>query len=152
MRHILALFYTKHLQADEEGTPTQTQRRRRDDTPEEDEDVEMEDEDQDTGSGSVEQLSKSLVRYAISCEHSRKPIKRQDINEKGETLHDTALDWTDCVSTGLEYAPVQRCVQPYQCRAHGRLWHAAHGASKGGEGNSAAKARYAISSYMSNMT
>ncbi|KAF1935079.1 MAGE-domain-containing protein [Clathrospora elynae] len=37
---------------------------------------------QDAGSGSVEQLSKSLVRYALSCEHSRKPIKRPDINEK----------------------------------------------------------------------
>jgi hypothetical protein len=39
---------------------------------------------QDTGSGSLVQLSKGLVRYALSCEHSRKPIKRQDINEKGE--------------------------------------------------------------------
>ncbi|KAF2824610.1 MAGE-domain-containing protein [Ophiobolus disseminans] len=66
--------------ADEEATPTQ--RRRRDDTPEEDEDVDMEDDEQESGSGSVEQLSKGLVRYAISCEHSRKPIKRQDINEK----------------------------------------------------------------------
>jgi hypothetical protein len=44
----------------------------------------MEDDEQDGGSGSVEQLSRGLVRYAISCEHSRKPIKRQDINEKGE--------------------------------------------------------------------
>jgi hypothetical protein len=42
--------------------------------------------EQDTGSGSVEQLSKGLVRYAISCEHSRKPIKRQDINEKGQSI------------------------------------------------------------------
>jgi hypothetical protein len=36
------------------------------------------------GSGSLEQLSKGLVRYALSCEHSRKPIKRQDISEKGK--------------------------------------------------------------------
>ncbi|KAL1797194.1 hypothetical protein ACET3X_003800 [Alternaria dauci] len=62
-------------------TPTQTHRRRRDDTPEDDEDVDM-DEAMDQGSGSVGQLAKGLVRYALSCEHSRKPIKRQDINEK----------------------------------------------------------------------
>jgi hypothetical protein len=70
---------------EEEATPTQNQRRTRNDTPDMDEDVEMEDGDQDTGSGSVEQLAKSLVRYAISCEHSRKPIKRPDINEKGRS-------------------------------------------------------------------
>ncbi|KAH3996183.1 hypothetical protein HBH98_116570 [Parastagonospora nodorum] len=62
--------------------PTQTPRRRRDDTPEEDEDIDMDEATQHTGSGSLEQLSKGLVRYALSCEHSRKPIKRQDINEK----------------------------------------------------------------------
>ncbi|KAH7070701.1 MAGE family-domain-containing protein [Paraphoma chrysanthemicola] len=61
--------------------PTQTQRQRRDDTPE-DEDADMDDEQEERGSGSLEQLSKGLVRYAISCEYSRKPIKRQDINEK----------------------------------------------------------------------
>lgn len=33
--------------------------------------------------GSVGQLSKSLVRYALSCEAARKPIKRQDVNERG---------------------------------------------------------------------
>ena len=43
----------------------------------------MEEESQDGGSNSVEQLSKGLVRYALSCELARKPIKRQDINEKG---------------------------------------------------------------------
>lgn len=68
---------------DDAPTPTQTQRRRRDPTPEEDDDVEMGDEEQG-GSGSVEQLSKGLVRYALSCEYSRKPIKRQDISEKGQ--------------------------------------------------------------------
>jgi hypothetical protein len=45
----------------------------------------MEDAERDSGgSGSLEQLSKGLVRYALSCEHSRKPIKRQDISEKGK--------------------------------------------------------------------
>lgn len=39
---------------------------------------------QDNGSGSVDQLSKGLVRYALACEYARKPIKRQDVNEKGE--------------------------------------------------------------------
>ena len=45
----------------------------------------MEDQE-DTGSGSVEQLSKGLVRYALSCEYARKPIKRADITEKGEGI------------------------------------------------------------------
>lgn len=36
------------------------------------------------GSESLARLSKGLVRYALACEHARKPIKRQDINEKGE--------------------------------------------------------------------
>ena len=67
--------------------PTQTQRnRRREDSPE-DEDQAM-DADMDTqhdyGSGGVQQLSKGLVRYALACEHARKPIKRAEINEKGE--------------------------------------------------------------------
>lgn len=76
---------TRRAAADEDApTPAQTQRRRRDATPEEDEDVDMEDQEPGRGSGSLEQLSKGLVRYALSCEYSRKPLKRQDINEKGE--------------------------------------------------------------------
>jgi hypothetical protein len=39
-------------------------------------------ETQAGGSGSFEQLSKSLVRYALACEYARIPIKRQDINQK----------------------------------------------------------------------
>jgi hypothetical protein len=75
------------MEEDETPAPTQTQRRRRrDDTPEEDEDVDVEEATQrDQGSGSIEQLAKGLVRYALSCEHARKPIKRQDINEKGKS-------------------------------------------------------------------
>ncbi|CAO2653278.1 Nn.00g026890.m01.CDS01 [Neocucurbitaria sp. VM-36] len=75
----------RRVAADEEDapTPTQTQRNRRlHDAPEDSEDVDMEDSQQDSGSGSLEQLSKGLVRYALSCEYSRKPIKRQDVNEK----------------------------------------------------------------------
>jgi hypothetical protein len=36
-----------------------------------------------SGSGSVQQLAKNLVRYALACEYARRPIKRQEINEKG---------------------------------------------------------------------
>ncbi|KAJ4331388.1 hypothetical protein N0V95_009896 [Ascochyta clinopodiicola] len=63
-------------------TVTQTQRNRRQaDTPDDEGDVDM-DASQSNGSGSVEQLAKSLVRYALSCEYARKPIKRQDVNER----------------------------------------------------------------------
>ncbi|KAF1832887.1 MAGE-domain-containing protein [Decorospora gaudefroyi] len=75
----------RRVDTDEEDTPApaQTERRgRRDDAPGEDEDVDMEETQQHHGSGSLQQLTKGLVRYALSCEHSRKPIKRQDINEK----------------------------------------------------------------------
>lgn len=70
---------------DEEASPPpQTQRnRQREATPDDDEDVDMDDGRQEHGSGSLQQLSKGLVRYTLSCEHARKPIKRQDINEKG---------------------------------------------------------------------
>ena len=66
-------------------TPTQTQRRRQAGTPDEDGDVDME-ESQGSGNGSLEHLSKSLVRYALSCEFARKPVKRQDVNEKGRNI------------------------------------------------------------------
>ncbi|EDU39598.1 MAGE-domain-containing protein [Pyrenophora tritici-repentis] len=63
----------------DETPPAQPRRRReRDESPEE-EDMETQVEQ---GSGSVQQLAKGLVRYALSCEHSRKPLKRQEINEK----------------------------------------------------------------------
>ena len=76
---------------EEESTPAQTQRnRRRESTSEEEEEEEDQDVDmdgqQDRGSGGVEQLSKGLVRYALSCEYARKPIKRADINEKGKSV------------------------------------------------------------------
>ncbi|KAF2020458.1 MAGE-domain-containing protein [Aaosphaeria arxii CBS 175.79] len=38
--------------------------------------------DEQTGSSSLAQLSKSLVRYALACEYSRTPIKRQDVTQK----------------------------------------------------------------------
>lgn len=66
------------------ASPIQTQQRRWHEASVEDQDVDMDGgEHIERGSGSLEQLSKSLIRYALSCEYSRKPIKRQDINEKG---------------------------------------------------------------------
>ncbi|CBY00575.1 hypothetical protein LEMA_P017050.1 [Plenodomus lingam JN3] len=65
--------------------PTQrdTQRNRRpDESSDDDVDGDMAEGEREGGSGSLQQLSKSLVRYALACEYSRKPIKRQDINEK----------------------------------------------------------------------
>jgi len=102
----------------------------------------MEDDEQDTGSGSVEQLSKSLVRYAISCEHSRKPIKRQDINEKGESSLRYILATLTVFSTRLTYKTIQRRLGPRQLRAYGCVRHAVEGATKGGEGDGATEARY----------
>ena len=60
------------------------------------------------GSGSVDQLAKGLVRYALSCEHSRKPIKRADINEKGECVDNLMQDETNRCSPRFLYSPVQR--------------------------------------------
>ncbi|KAL6703829.1 hypothetical protein ACN47E_009048 [Coniothyrium glycines] len=69
----------------EVAPPTQTHRQRQrnaEPDEEEEEDVDMDEGDLDRGSGALGQLSKGLVRYVLACEHSRKPIKRQDINEK----------------------------------------------------------------------
>ncbi len=41
------------------------------------------DESQNNGGSSVNQLAKGLIRYALACEYARKPIKRQDVNERG---------------------------------------------------------------------
>ncbi|PSN68096.1 MAGE-domain-containing protein [Corynespora cassiicola Philippines] len=68
--------------ADEDApTPTQTQRARRQEESPEVED-ELDKEEQDQGSGGLTQLSKALVRYALACEYSRTPIRRQDVNNK----------------------------------------------------------------------
>ncbi|XPS81443.1 hypothetical protein M3J09_013380 [Ascochyta lentis] len=67
-------------------TPTHTQRHRRPaDTPDEHGDVDMgasQNSNSNSNNSTLEQLSKSLVRYALSCEYARKPIKRQDVNER----------------------------------------------------------------------
>lgn len=46
----------------------------------------MSDEDAETNGASStadDQMAKKLVRYAISCEYSRTPIKRDGIKERG---------------------------------------------------------------------
>lgn len=40
--------------------------------------------DHQPGGGFEDQLAKKLVRYALSCEFSRTPIRRQAVREKGE--------------------------------------------------------------------
>lgn len=42
--------------------------------------------DRRPGGGFEDQLAKKLVRYALSCEFSRTPIRRQAVREKGEVL------------------------------------------------------------------
>jgi hypothetical protein len=110
----------------------------------------MEDGERDSGSGSLEQLSKGLVRYALSCEHSRKPIKRQDINDKGRSIGLAWQDCTDNVSPGITYTPIQGCLQSRQRGAYGRVRHAAGRAPQGREGDDATKARYVHASLMIN--
>lgn len=39
------------------------------------------------GGGFEGQLAKKLVRYALSCEFSRTPIRRQGIREKGRAMY-----------------------------------------------------------------
>jgi hypothetical protein len=48
-----------------------------------------EDGESEGGSGTVAQLSKNLVRYALACEYSRIPIKRQEVSQKG--VHSTHI-------------------------------------------------------------
>ncbi|PVI01261.1 MAGE-domain-containing protein [Periconia macrospinosa] len=83
--------------ADEDPAPTPVQRSRRqeelpDDDPDEiDENEEETQGESGSGSGSIEQLAKGLVRYALACEYSRVPIKRQDIGQKVLGSHTRAF-------------------------------------------------------------
>lgn len=108
--------------------------------------------DGDGGAGieGVQHLAKGLVRYALSCEHSRRPIKRQDINEKGLHLH--CLIAVVIVSTTHANSNSAWCSNPAvqtslcgsQQPAHGRVWNAISRTTKGRTSNTAAKARYAL--------
>lgn len=67
---------------DDNSLATPSRQRRR--TAESDEEVDFDavEEEQNSGSGSTAQLSKKLVRYALSCEYARVTIKRADISSK----------------------------------------------------------------------
>lgn len=65
---------------DDDDEPTPTQRRHTQAADDDHDDVD--EANGESGSGSIAQLSKNLVRYAMSCEYSRTPIKRQDVNQK----------------------------------------------------------------------
>ncbi|KAF2865227.1 MAGE family-domain-containing protein [Massariosphaeria phaeospora] len=49
------------------------------------------DDEHDNGSGSLAQLTKGFVRYALACEYSRIPIKRQEVNQKVLGAHARAF-------------------------------------------------------------
>lgn len=66
---------------EEDQRPRQRQRRHDPESDEEDEDVE---EDSHNGVESADsQLIKKLVRYAMACDFSRTPIRRDGIKDKG---------------------------------------------------------------------
>ena len=102
-------------------------------------DVSDDDQAGDSGGGieSVEHMAKALVRYALSCEHSRRPIKRQDINEKGLPLHcppalvDIATAQANSCSPWLSHSSVQTSLCAGQQPAHGCLWNAAGRVAQG---------------------
>ncbi|KAF2198285.1 MAGE-domain-containing protein [Delitschia confertaspora ATCC 74209] len=69
-------------EVDEEGGTTISSTQHRSRPSNADQDADYGEESHTAASGSFEQLSKSLVRYALACEYARIPIKRQDINHK----------------------------------------------------------------------
>lgn len=80
--------YLIHLQAvedeDEEQRPRRRQRLAEDDTEEEEgEDAGEYEAQRDAAESSEAQLVKKLVRYAMACDFSRTPIRRDGIKEKG---------------------------------------------------------------------
>ncbi|KAF1967164.1 MAGE-domain-containing protein [Bimuria novae-zelandiae CBS 107.79] len=78
------LHRKRRLEADEDGAPAPTQRRPTRTVEESEDEVDEAEQESGSGSGSgsMAQLSKNLVRYALACEYSRTPIRRQDINQK----------------------------------------------------------------------
>ncbi|KAF5138317.1 hypothetical protein E5D57_002103 [Metarhizium anisopliae] len=69
----------------EDGVPSRQRANRRD--PDNDFDNDSEDGmdvDGEAGSSADDQLAKKLVRYALSCEYSRTPIRRDGIKERGK--------------------------------------------------------------------
>lgn len=76
---------------EEDARPTQ--RQNRDESDEEPEGGSEDDMDVDTQPGNSvdDQLAKKLVRYALSCEYSRTPIRRDGIKERG-MAHSSSCD------------------------------------------------------------
>lgn len=56
------------------------------------------DVDDQAGNSADDQLAKKLVRYAISCEYSRTPIRRDGIKERG--MGSSNFTTTACADTG----------------------------------------------------
>lgn len=87
----LSLFVLTHRlnQVDEDGDTEEDARprqRQHIEASDAEQDEDMSDEDTEmngAASGADDQMAKKLVRYAISCEYSRTPIKRDGIKERG---------------------------------------------------------------------
>lgn len=63
---------------EEEELQTQRQQRRRSSSSSVPSDRDIDEEEERNGSA-IDQLARKLVRYAVSCEYSRRPIRRDDI-------------------------------------------------------------------------
>lgn len=73
--------------SDEDDSPRPRQRRNRNQSDDEDEDASA-DESMEVDGGDTQQsaddiLAKKLVRYALSCEYARVPLRRDGIKERG---------------------------------------------------------------------
>lgn len=68
---------------DDEVDQRPRQRQRREDPQTEDEDEDVGDDSHDGTESADSQLIKKLVRYAMACDFSRTPIRRDGIKDKG---------------------------------------------------------------------
>lgn len=72
-------------ESDEEARPRQRPHIEGSETEQEEEEQSDEDAEMNGATSSVdEQLAKKLIRYAIACEYSRTPIRREGIKERGK--------------------------------------------------------------------
>lgn len=84
LRIILTTIQADEEVDDQDDRPTQRRRRAGD----EDSEGASEEAGGAEGDGSIEtQLIKKLVRYALACEYSRTPIRREGIRDKGKGHH-----------------------------------------------------------------
>lgn len=85
--------------AEDDESPRPRQRRNRNESEDEDEDASA-DESMEVDGGAEQQsaddiLAKKLVRYALSCEYARVPIRRDGIKERGTLV---AFRRSSCVN------------------------------------------------------